>query len=48
MYLPLILLLTYSRGIRKAYKETFLTEMMVDAFKQWHNLENECGTSLMK
>ena len=40
--------ITYSRGIRKAYKETFLTEMMVDAFKQWHNLENESGTSLMK
>ena len=48
MYLLTFFKNLLSRGIRKAYKETFLTEMMADAFKQWHDLENESETSLMK
>jgi len=37
-----------SRGIRKAYPEPFLTQMMHDAYEQWHNLEEENGIQLMK
>ena len=37
-----------SRGIRKAYPEPFLTQMMHDAYQQWHALEEENGIQLMK
>ena len=37
-----------SRGIRKAYKEDFLTEMMTSAYEQWADLEKECEIQLLK
>ena len=37
-----------SRGIRTAYKEQFLAEMMADAFQQWKSLEEESGVKLFQ
>ena len=37
-----------SRGIRKAYPEPFLTQMMQDAYDQWHQLEQDSGIHLLK
>ena len=37
-----------SRGIRTAYKEPFLAEMMADAFQQWKNLEIESGVKIFQ
>ena len=37
-----------SRGIRKAYKEDFLTEMMTSAYDQWADLEKDCKIQLLK
>ena len=37
-----------TRGIRKAYYEYFYAEMMSDAYEQWHELERESDTELLK